>query len=62
MDAGGGAFWGGVEPGDTIRVWIVDVAEKRLVIEAATHPDAPPEIVGEIETIVGSLQFESVPR
>jgi hypothetical protein len=62
MDVGGGAFWGGVEPGDNIRVWIVDVAEKRLVIEAATHPDAPPAIVGEIETIVGSLQFESVPR
>jgi hypothetical protein len=61
-DAALGAFWPGVEPGDTISVWIVDVDDERLVIEAATKPDAGPRIDREIEEIVGSLRIESVAR
>lgn len=65
-----GALWGGTEPGDRIRVWIVDVEGRRLFFVAETkkgfnHPLRPPppksdlQRVGrEITKIVESIRFE----
>ena len=65
----GGAFWGGTDAGDTIRVWIVKVAGTRLFIEAETenpdvgqnHPAVRAEftkVEQEIANIVRSIRFE----
>ena len=54
----GGAFWNSTIPGDTIRVWIVDVADTILFIEAETHWNAGPDVGNEIQQIVDSIQFE----
>jgi hypothetical protein len=52
-----GACWLESSVGDTIRVWIVDVAGKRLFIEAATK-DHRRFLAQEIEKIVRSIRFE----
>jgi hypothetical protein len=57
-DPEGGAMWGNMMAGDTIRVWIVDVDGTRLFIEAATHWNADPDVGLEIQQIVDSIQFE----
>lgn len=53
-----GAMWTNTIPGDTIRVWIVDVDGTLLFIEAETHWNAGSEVNEEIEQIVGSIRFE----
>jgi hypothetical protein len=68
-----GAFWPGTTTGDMIRVWIVDVAGKRLVIEAETkQPDSGGptalnirptradvrKVEGEIAQIIESIRFD----
>jgi hypothetical protein len=65
-----GAFWPGTSTGDTIRVWIVDVAGKRLVIQAETKPiPCPCDISGypqidfkqtekDITKLIESIRFE----
>jgi TolB protein len=65
-----GALWGGTEPGDRIRAWIVGVDGRRLFFVAETkegfnHPLRPPpsksdlQRVGrEITKIVESIRFE----
>jgi hypothetical protein len=58
FDSNGGAFWTNTLPGDTIRVWIVDLDETLLFIEAATHWNASPGVGQEIQKIVDSIQFE----
>jgi hypothetical protein len=45
-------------PGDTIRVWVVDVDGARVFIEAETRKDAGPELQREIQQIVDSIRFE----
>jgi hypothetical protein len=45
-------------PGDTIRLWIVDVDGARVVIEAETRKSASPEVEQEIQQILDSIQFE----
>jgi hypothetical protein len=55
----GGAFWVGAEPGDTIRVWVVDVDGTMIFIEAATKPDAGDDLEREVEQIVASTEFPS---
>ena len=60
---GGGAFWTDVNPGDRIKVWIVDMDGSLLFIEAATHPDlgladVPAKLEAEIQGIVDSVRFE----
>lgn len=57
-DEWGGALWPETVPGDTIRVWIVDLGSTRLFIEGATHDDAGPGLVDEVHHIVDSIQFE----
>jgi len=57
-DPYGGAFWNDMIPGDTIRVWIVDVDGTLLFIEAATHWNAGSAVAQEIQQIVDSIQFE----
>lgn len=54
----GGALWPETVPGDTIRVWIVDVDGTRLFIEGATHEDAGPALDEDIQRMVDSIQFE----
>ncbi len=56
-DRQGGAMWSATEPGDTIRVWIVDLDGTRLFIAGGTKPDAGPELEQEIEQIVRSIWF-----
>ena len=53
-----GAFWLDTEPGDSIKVWIVDVDGKLLFIEAETKPDAGKAVEQEIEEIIDSIRFE----
>jgi hypothetical protein len=50
-----GAFWPGVEAGDSIRLWIVDVGGKRLFFEAVTKPGHGVE--QEIGDIIRSIRF-----
>ena len=50
-----GAFWPGTDPGDSIRVWIVDVGGKRLFFEAVTKPGHGVE--QEIGAIIRSIRF-----
>jgi hypothetical protein len=49
FDTFGGAFWTNTLPGDTIRVWIVDLDETVLFIEAATHWNASRGVGQEIQ-------------
>jgi hypothetical protein len=51
-------MWVTSDPGDTIRVWIVDVDGTLLFIGAETREDATPALEREIEGIVGSIRFE----
>jgi hypothetical protein len=53
-----GAFWAETEPGDTIRVWIVDVNGTRLFIEAETTKQAGSDLDREIQQIVESIRFD----
>jgi hypothetical protein len=57
-DPEGGAMWGNMMPGDTVRVWIVDVDGTLLFIEAATHWNADPDIDQEIQQIIDSIVFD----
>jgi hypothetical protein len=54
-----GPFWPGTSVGDTMRVWIVDVAGARLFIEAETTKWAGPDLEREIQQIVESIRFDS---
>jgi hypothetical protein len=53
-----GAMWTGTMPGDTIRVWIVDVDGTRLFIEAETRWNTGPHVESEIQHIIDSIDFE----
>jgi hypothetical protein len=54
----GDAMWVTSDPGDTIRVGIVDVDGTLLFIGAETREDATPTLEREIEGIVGSIRFD----
>jgi len=64
----GGAFWRSVVAGDTIRIWIVDAADTRIVIAGLTHDRAVPWapmtevqrtlLEQQIQEIVDSVRFE----
>jgi hypothetical protein len=56
-DVNAGSLWSTTEVGSTIDVWIVDVADTRLFIEAETTKQAGPELVKEIDEIVRSIRF-----
>jgi hypothetical protein len=53
----GGAFWARTQPGDTIRVWAVEVDGKLLVIEAAARANAG-AADAEVDAIIDSIRFE----
>jgi hypothetical protein len=62
----GGPFWGGIEVGDTVTVWIVEMSGTRLFIEGVTHEftfgpgshAVGPELGQEIQQIVDSIRFD----
>lgn len=55
----GGALWPETAPGDTVRVWIVDVpGASHLFVEAKTKPGAGSGLLADIATIVDSIEFE----
>jgi Protein kinase domain len=53
-----GALWPETRPGDTIRVWIVDVDGTRLFIEAETTGQAGSDLEQEVQQIVESIRFD----
>jgi hypothetical protein len=53
-----GALWPETRPGDTIRVWIVDVNGTRLFIEAETTKQAGSDLEQEIQQIIESIRFD----
>jgi hypothetical protein len=56
-DVNAGPLWPTTEVGSRIDVWIVDVADSRLFIEAETTKRAGPDLVKEIDGIVRSIRF-----
>ena len=54
----GGALWPETVPGDTIRVWIVEVASDLLFIVSGTKPDAGAALEQDVDDIVQSIVFE----
>jgi hypothetical protein len=54
----GGAMWSETQPGDTIRVWLVDVDGRVLFLEGISHEDAGPAAAEDIQAIVESLRFK----
>ena len=56
-DAGVGALWTTTRVGDSIRVWIADVGDTRLFIEAETSTDSDRQLEREVEQIVESIRF-----
>jgi hypothetical protein len=45
-------------PGNTIRVWIIEVDGKRVQLDGESNPGAPPEVDTELNAIVNSIQFD----
>jgi hypothetical protein len=52
------AMWLDTVPGDTIRVWIVDVDGTPFVIEAETRSEVGSDLDEEIQQFVDSVRFE----
>jgi hypothetical protein len=53
-----GPFWSGIEGGDTVRIWLVDVGGRILFIEGDTHAGASRHVEQEIGRIVASVVIE----
>jgi hypothetical protein len=45
-------------PGNTIRVWIIDVDGKRVQLDGETSPGTAPAVRDEVVAIVNSIQFD----
>ena len=54
----GGASWRETVPGDTIRVWIIDVAGDLLFITGETHANASAGLEKDVDEIIQSIRFE----
>ena len=54
-----GPAWTVTGRGDTIDVWIVDVAGTLLVFEAETTPQASADLERQVQEIIDSIRFES---
>ena len=54
----GGALWPETVPGDTIRVWIIDVEGDLLFIAGETHQDAGAGLGQDVDDIVQSIRFD----
>ena len=57
-----GPFWESTEVGDTIRIWLVDVGQKVLYIEADTHARAGADLEEEVDGIVSRWSSTSPGR
>jgi len=55
-----GTSWSGIEVGDTVRIWVVDLGTDRVFIEADTHASASPELTTELGQIVASIRLELI--
>jgi hypothetical protein len=53
----GGAFWSETYPGDTVRIWVVDIEGAPLVLIAATHEAAPAWAESDIQQMVDGLRI-----
>jgi hypothetical protein len=53
-----GDFWAGIEVGDTVRIWLVEVGGEILYIEADTHENAGADVKEEIDRVVASMEFD----
>jgi len=60
QDAEVGPLWSRTPVGSTIHVWIVDVGETLLVIEAETSRQADSDLKREVQRIVGSIRFRAL--
>jgi hypothetical protein len=56
-NADGSPHWWAQGPEQTTRVWILDVAGTRLVIEGFYHPDTPARHRAAIDEIIGSIEI-----
>jgi hypothetical protein len=58
-DTGGGESGGWpAAPGQTDRIYVVDVEGTRVVLIATTYPDTPAADVNELQAIVDSVRFQ----
>jgi hypothetical protein len=57
-DVYGGALWPETFPGDTVRVWIVDLKSRLFWIQGATHTEATEQLVREMEQTIDSFRFD----
>jgi hypothetical protein len=55
-----GTSWSGIEVGDTVRIWVVDLGTDRVFIEADTHASASQELATELDQIVASIRLELI--
>jgi hypothetical protein len=53
-----GPFWSGMEVGDTIRIWLMNIGGTILYVEGDTHDYAGAHLRQEVEKIVASMKFE----
>lgn len=56
----GGEFWDESYPGDTIRIWVVNIDGAPLILIAASHATADPSVEADFEEMVGGLEITSV--
>ena len=57
-DSRGGALWGRSMLGDTISIWVFDIAGERFIIAAESHLNAGADLEEEVQQIVDSIEFE----
>jgi len=57
-DVFGGALWPETFPGDTVRVWIVELDGILFWIQGTTHDDATANLVQELEQTIDSFRFD----
>jgi hypothetical protein len=50
--------WTGIEVGDVVQIWVVDIGPTRLLIEADTRVGAPSWLRTELYQIVTSIRFK----
>ena len=51
----GAELWSGIEVGDTVRIWLIEVDDTVLFIEGDTYENAGADLGQEVEEIVASM-------
>jgi hypothetical protein len=54
-------YWWALGGNETIRVWIVDVGDQRVVIAARSYPGTSEEATAELKGILESMVFDAAP-